>query len=245
MTAGDDKFLSRWSRRKLAARQPAEEAGPPATPGTNVAADPAAAAAKTPEAMPAEKPDENAGAASPSSEEAVPLPRIEDLEAGSDLSAFLREGVPAALRNGALRKMWSLDPAIRDHVGLAEYAWDFNKPGAMAGFGPLEAGSRIVDFLSSAGRSVLAGKEEAAEAEAPEGAAALPPGDALSPEKIPGPASAQGLPEEPGRTEAEQARGEASLVMPAEAETAPAGRPAGAESAPKPPRRRHGGAVPR
>ena len=51
-----------------------------------------------------------------------------------------------------MRKMWSLDPAIRDHVGLSEYAWDFNQPGAMRGFGPLEAGRAVVDFLSAVGR---------------------------------------------------------------------------------------------
>ena len=69
---------------------------------------------------------------------AEPLPSLEDLTADSDLSAFLREGVPAALKNAAMRKMWSLDPAIRDYIGPSEYAWDFNQPGSMAGFGPLE-----------------------------------------------------------------------------------------------------------
>jgi hypothetical protein len=29
-------------------------------------------------------------------------------------------------------------PKIRDFVGLAENAWDFNAPGSIAGFGPLE-----------------------------------------------------------------------------------------------------------
>ncbi|TIU06806.1 MAG: DUF3306 domain-containing protein, partial [Mesorhizobium sp.] len=52
-----------------------------------------------------------------------PLPRVEDLTAESDLSAFLRKGVPKMLKRAALRRMWSLDPAIRDHIGPSEYAW--------------------------------------------------------------------------------------------------------------------------
>jgi hypothetical protein len=42
------------------------------------------------------------------------------------------------LSRAALRRAWSADPAIRDFVGLADYDWDFNTPGAIAGFGPLE-----------------------------------------------------------------------------------------------------------
>ena len=82
-------------------------------------------------------------------EPAEPLPRLEDLTAESDLSAFLRKGVPKALKSAALRKMWSLDPAIRDYIGPSEYAWDFNQPGSMAGFGPLDdAGEHVAEFLS-------------------------------------------------------------------------------------------------
>ncbi|TJW63467.1 MAG: DUF3306 domain-containing protein, partial [Mesorhizobium sp.] len=83
---------------------------------------------------------------------AEPLPRIEDLTAESDLSAFLRKGVPKMLKRAALRKMWSLDPTIRNYIGPSEYGWDFNEPGSMAGFGPLKASSGpVVDFLSSGG----------------------------------------------------------------------------------------------
>jgi hypothetical protein len=31
------------------------------------------------------------------------------------------------------------DPSVRGYVGLAAYAWDFNEPDSMAGFGPLSA----------------------------------------------------------------------------------------------------------
>ncbi|HEY1362239.1 MAG TPA: DUF3306 domain-containing protein, partial [Xanthobacteraceae bacterium] len=47
-------------------------------------------------------------------------------------------GVPTEIARAALRRAWSQDPAIRDFIGLAENAWDFNAAGAMPGFGPLE-----------------------------------------------------------------------------------------------------------
>jgi hypothetical protein len=55
------------------------------------------------------------------------------------VSAFLRPGVPADLTQAALRRAWVADPAIRDFVGPAENAWDFNAPGGVPGFGPLRA----------------------------------------------------------------------------------------------------------
>jgi hypothetical protein len=66
------------------------------------------------------------------------LPPIESITAVSDITAFLRAGVPADLTRAALRRVWTADPSIRDFVGLAENAWDFTDPNAMPGFGPLE-----------------------------------------------------------------------------------------------------------
>ena len=124
MSAGDDDLFARWSRRKQAVRRiEAEEA----------AAD-AARPRRTPTGSSRSPP------APEPAEPAEPPPSLDDLTADGDLSAFLREGVPAALRNAAMRKMWSLDPAIRDHVGLSEYAWDFNQPGAMTRVRPAGGG---------------------------------------------------------------------------------------------------------
>jgi len=67
------------------------------------------------------------------------LPPIESIEAGTDVSVFLRPGVPADLARAALRQAWVADPTIRDFVGLAENAWDFNAPGGVPGFEPLRA----------------------------------------------------------------------------------------------------------
>ena len=66
------------------------------------------------------------------------LPTLESIGAGSDIRAFLEAGVPGNLVRAALRRAWSSDPAIRDFVGLSENSGDFNAPGAMAGFGPID-----------------------------------------------------------------------------------------------------------
>jgi hypothetical protein len=73
-----------------------------------------------------------------SAEEISGLPRIEDLTPETDLTQFLGKGVPAALRNAALRRAWALDPMIRDHVGEArDYAYDWNVAGGVPGSGPI------------------------------------------------------------------------------------------------------------
>ena len=128
-----------------------------------------------------------------------------------------------------MRKMWSLDPAIRDHVGLSEYAWDFNKPGAMTGFGPLAAGRAVADFLSTVSRVTPADPEEAAPA--PEGPAVAPePAASLPPDES---AQAPDLPEDP----------RPSATRAAAAESADAN--GSDDSSRTPPRPRHGGALPR
>lgn len=75
-------------------------------------------------------------------EEIAALPDIGTLTAESDITGFLRKSVPPALRNAALRRMWLLDPAIRDFVGPArDYSYDWNTPGGVPGNGPLEPGA--------------------------------------------------------------------------------------------------------
>ena len=71
------------------------------------------------------------------------LPPLESITAVTDITAFLRAGVPAELTRAALRRAWTADPAIRDFVGLAENAWDFTDPNAMPGFGPLESTDEV------------------------------------------------------------------------------------------------------
>jgi hypothetical protein len=71
------------------------------------------------------------------------LPPVETITAESDIRAFLQAGVPPELTRAALRRAWAADPKIRDFVGLADYDWDFNTPGAIPGFGPLEMSDEV------------------------------------------------------------------------------------------------------
>jgi hypothetical protein len=141
-------FLSRWSRRKQAAAQAAEAAKVVETPKSpphpdTAAAQEYAASAGDPEfrdtsAAPSNSPDPGVPAFDPAS-----LPAIEAISAETDIRAFFAAGVPAELTRAALRRAWVCDPKIRDFVGLADYDWDFNTPGAMAGFGPLEGADAL------------------------------------------------------------------------------------------------------
>ena len=209
MSAGKDDLFERWSRRKQAVRQlEAEEAADAAT-----------------EAEPCRQPPAPAEPAEPT-EPAEPPPSLEDLTADGDLSAFLREGVPTALRNAAMRKMWSLDPAIRDHIGLAENAWDFNQPDAMPGFGPLEAGRAVVNFFSAVVRDTPAADPEAAPPAAEAPAVASEEVASLPPDEPP-----RDVPEAPSAAAT-------AAIQPAEASRS-------GDRHTEPPRPRHGGAVPR
>jgi len=126
----DEEFLARWSRRKRAARA-AVDAPPPTEPAeTSNLARPA----------PAESPA-NAEV------DLLSLPSIDSIDAATDITAFLRKGIPQELSRAALRRAWTADPAIRDFVGLAENAWDFNDPNAMPGFGPLDCSAEQIDAL--------------------------------------------------------------------------------------------------
>jgi hypothetical protein len=206
----DDDFLARWSRRKRAAGSGEAEADAEAQAADEPAAEPDPQA---PEAAATEPPE--------------PLPRVENLTADSDLAAFLRQGVPAALRNAAMRKMWSLDPVVRDYVGPSEYAWDFNQPGSMAGFGALESGSSVADFLSTVSRALPDDSREAApEPEAP-------------PQQVAGGAPEQAASSAPAEPMQPSDAEVASTAAEPQEDTDPA------ESSRTPPRPRHGGALPR
>jgi uncharacterized protein DUF3306 len=125
----DEQFLARWSRRKQDAK----------------AGDPEPAAE---EAAQGQAPNDRAAAEPVLRETDLSnLPPIESIDAATDIAAFLRKGIPQELSRAALRRAWSADPAIRDFVGLAENAWDFNDPNAMAGFGPLDHSAEHIEAL--------------------------------------------------------------------------------------------------
>jgi uncharacterized protein DUF3306 len=226
-----DGFLSRWSRRKRAVEQAERPAPQPLA-----ATDPSeAVAVPEPDQTPELAPDEIAA-----------LPSLEDLTPETDLTGFLRQGVPASLRNAALRRMWSLDPAVRDYVGDArDYAWDWNAPGGVPGFGPLAPTDDVYATLdemftrprtaeadpATAGRDAA---EPEREAESETDALPDPGAPASEPAALPAPEDAppQRLaPEEPDEADA---GAEPVGVRPSPT----------AEPVPAATRRRHGGATP-
>ena len=105
---GDENFLSRWSRRK--------QAGPDAADGDDAPA-PAVDAAQDGEAT-AEDGDEE-------TIDPADLPDIDSLGKDSDFTVFMQNGVPEALRNRALRKLWTTDPVLANLDGLNDYDEDF------------------------------------------------------------------------------------------------------------------------
>ena len=218
----DKGFLARWSQRKQEAKQPEPKEEAPA--GESV---------------------ESPGSPEAQGEDVTPefdlstLPKLEELTASTDITAFLRKGVPEHLRNAALQKSWALDPAIRNYVNPAlEYAYDWNTPGGVPGGGELGAGVDVARLVSQ-----IMG-EPAAETTNSKDEAAGSPSEPTEPElsaKPPEDLPVQSLRRsgEPTETEAiSNAEGDAGEPAPAE-ETQPV-QPV----APQQPVRRHGTAKP-
>jgi hypothetical protein len=118
---GDDKgFLARWSQRKHEAKRDSD--APPAEAA--VPAEPVAQA----------EPEFDLSS----------LPKLEEMTATTDITGFLRKGVPEHLRNAALQKSWALDPAIRNYVNPAlDYAYDWNTPGGVPGSSEIGTGMDV------------------------------------------------------------------------------------------------------
>jgi len=143
----DEEFLARWSRLKREAR-PGNGAPQPVEPTQAPSPGPPSDRVEDPR---------------PPEVDLSSLPPIDSIDAGTDITAFLRKGIPQELSRAALRRAWAADPAIRDFVGLAENAWDFNDPNAMPGFGPLDCSEaelrglvdRIVGGVREAAKPLL------------------------------------------------------------------------------------------
>jgi hypothetical protein len=115
-------FFSGWSKRKLAAKRQN-------TPGRDVEAVPETQAESDP--VPADVEQEDIDDAV-----VAALPPLEGITAGSDIKPFLAKGVPAKLKNAAMRRLWMATPGVRDYSDPAvDYAWDWNAPGGVPGGG--------------------------------------------------------------------------------------------------------------
>src|SRR5882762_5179409 len=136
-SADNKSFLARWSQRKHEAKQPDHDA-----PIANSDA-PSGPVAESDVAQ---------------EFDLSSLPKLEDMTATTDITAFLRKGVPEHLRNAALRKSWALDPAIRNYVNPAlDYAYDWNTPGGVPGSSEIGTGmdvARLVSQIMGGGSTV-------------------------------------------------------------------------------------------
>ena len=106
-------FLKRWSDKKQSATSeavPKEALGEQDQQQQLVASVP-------------EQPTEN-----------LPLPSLDDIIPGSDVSVFFQKHVPETLRAAALRKLWTTDPDIKDFIEMADHQWDFTNPDAIPGW---------------------------------------------------------------------------------------------------------------
>lgn len=121
LSAGEEPFLSRWSRRKL---DPEAERNAPV-----------AAAPPEPEAPP------------PGDDE---MPPLESLTPDSDFSAFLSPGVSDSLRKMALRKLFH-SPAFNLCDGLDDYDEDFRNFTALGEVVTAEMRRRLGELAEKAG----------------------------------------------------------------------------------------------
>ena len=127
--AGDEGFLSRWSRRKAGARetQPTAETDPAASIQDVGSED--TSENSLPEGQePGEPPEFDVST----------LPDLDSLGPGSDFSPFMQAGVPSALKTKALRKLWRVKPELANLDGLIDYGED------------LTGSFKVVDHLKTA-----------------------------------------------------------------------------------------------
>lgn len=121
MTAEDDSFFSRWSRRKAQVRT-GEAVPEPAAPAAPVAAAVMAPAVTAEPAQPA------------AAEPAPPPPTLEDthsLTPASDFSRFVAKDVSPEVRNAAVKKLFA-DPHFNIMDGLDTYIDDYSKPSPLS-----------------------------------------------------------------------------------------------------------------
>ncbi len=129
----DRGFLARWSQRKQEARRPDSEQD------SDVRDESVSTELPAPRSEHIDEPEFDLSS----------LPKLEELTDTTDITAFLRKGVPEHLRNAALRKSWALDPAIRNYVSPAlEYAYDWNTPGGVPGNSELSAGLDVARMVT-------------------------------------------------------------------------------------------------
>ena len=132
-----ENFINRWSRRK---HEAASEDAQPKKAGSEGAVAPRSDEETKPKPGELEAPVPEFDVSS--------LPPVESISAETDITMFMRTGVPETLKHAALRRAWSADPAIRDFRGLNENFWDAAGPEGVPGFGDLDPSLDIRRMVS-------------------------------------------------------------------------------------------------
>ena len=159
---GQESFLARWSRRKDLSRRGEEVSEPDAEPDDENP-QPAAGAPESPAAAGEESTGQPPEGADTQAEPVAELPSLESLGEDSDYSAFLRDGVPADMKQKALRKLFH-SPKFNVRDGLDDYDLDFSNPEPLGDVITAEMRYRIERELERLAR--LDDEETAAEATA-------------------------------------------------------------------------------
>lgn len=105
-TVEEDGFISRWSRLKR---------GEERLPGS----------VEPPQALEPEQAIDT-DTATPEEIEELEAIDIDAMDYGADFTAFLKKGVPEALKKRALRQLWRSSPVLANVDGLNDYDDDFN-----------------------------------------------------------------------------------------------------------------------
>jgi hypothetical protein len=147
-------FLRRWSQRKRAAQELADDRATFRKDESR-----SAEAGENPRRVPESE-------ATPFAFDPAALPPIDSIAGPADVRAFLAPGVPEELTRAALRRAWTTDPTIRDFVGIAENQGDFTAPDGVPGFGALSFTLELSEMVAAliGDAPVLANPQPALEA---------------------------------------------------------------------------------
>lgn len=248
-------FLSRWSRRKHDAGKDADQTDHSRESG-NPESD--LADSRGDERNEAESSGESAGESAEKSKQEPEfdlshLPSLEDITAETDIRPFLARGVPASLRQAALRRMWVADPNIRDFIGIAENQWDFTVTGGAPGFDlspPTGDIARMIADIFGEKREVETSAviEQAADTKVTQ---ETPPDAAAETNEAPAPDQIAVIPDSSARGDANEAAAQPNSVRRtqfADTDVSPSALQQDAaprDDAPRDVRRSHGGAMPK
>jgi putative acetyltransferase len=134
----DEPFLKRWSRRKVEARE-----GPDKAEGAD--ADVRVSGDVSLPAQGEDRPEDKREL----TEADFADVDFDALDAKSDYARFLAKGVPEAIKQKALRKLWASDPVFSQIEPLQEYAGDFTDAAVAVPAGTLKTAYRVgKGFLS-------------------------------------------------------------------------------------------------